>query len=141
VDVVLGFEPLEALRVLVDYGRETTRIVVNPRAVYPLAVQVGEATYPDVATLLATIGRVGAGVLCVEGTDLARRAGDVKAQNIVMLGALAGSGWLPVDAATFDGVLAERFGDELLRLNREAFRLGLEASAAMASPPAPAARA
>jgi indolepyruvate ferredoxin oxidoreductase beta subunit len=139
VDVVLGFEPLEALRVLVEYGRETTRIVVNPRPVYPLAVQVGEASYPDVATLLGTIGQVGADVLCVEGTDLARRAGDVKAQNIVMLGALAGSGWLPVDAATFDAVLAERFGDELLRLNREAFRLGLEA--AVASPTVPAAHA
>ncbi len=131
VDIVLGFEPLESLRVLTDYGRGTTRVVVNPRPVYPLGVQRGEATYPPTETLLDALRELAADVLPVEGTELARRAGDVKAQNIAMLGALAGSGWLPILGATFDPVLTERFGEDLLRLNREAFRLGLEGAASV----------
>ena len=43
VDVVVGFEPLETVRILTEYGRDSTRVVVNPRPVYPLAVQAGEA--------------------------------------------------------------------------------------------------
>lgn len=131
VDVIVGFEPLETLRILTDYGRETTRVVVNPRPVYPLAVQVGEATYPDPAELIATIHHLAADVLVIESTELARQAGDVRAQNLAILGALAGSGWLPIEPATIEAILAERFLDDVLRLNRAAFRLGLEAARAL----------
>lgn len=134
VDVIVAFEPVEALRILADYGRETTRVLVNPRPVYPLAVQVGEATYPDPAELLAALRRLAADVLVVESTELARQAGDTRAQNLALLGALAGSGWLPVEAATIEALLAERFVDEVLRLNRAAFRLGLDAARALAAP-------
>jgi indolepyruvate ferredoxin oxidoreductase, beta subunit len=134
VDVVLGFEPLETLRILTEYGRETTRVVVNPRPVFPLSVQVGEATYPDTAEVVRTLRDLATDVLVVESTELAREAGDVRAQNIAILGALAGSGWLPIEAQTVEAVLAERFSDEVLRLNRKAFRLGLDAVRATPAP-------
>jgi indolepyruvate ferredoxin oxidoreductase beta subunit len=129
VDVVVGFEPLETVRALADYGRRETRVVVNPRPVFPLAVQMGEARYPDPAELLDLLRRLAADVVTIPATELAREAGDVRAQNIAMVGALAGTGWLPVDAAAVEAVLAERFSDELLFLNRRAFRLGLAAAA------------
>lgn len=126
VDIVVGFEPLETLRIIADYGRETTRVVVNPRPVYPLAVQAGEASYPDSRDLLETLGTLAAEVTVVEATELARRAGDVRAQNLAMVGALVGTGWLPIRPDAVVRILGERFADEILRLNREAFRLGLE---------------
>ncbi|OGL20461.1 MAG: hypothetical protein A3F92_08575 [Candidatus Rokubacteria bacterium RIFCSPLOWO2_12_FULL_71_22] len=126
VDIVVGFEPLETLRIIADYGRETTRVVVNPRPVYPLAVQAGEASYPDSRDLLETLGTLAAEVTVVEATELARRAGDVRAQNLAMVGALVGTGWLPIRPDAVVRILGERFADEMLRLNREAFRLGLE---------------
>lgn len=125
-DVVLGFEPLETLRLFAEYGRETTRVVVNPRPVYPLAVQQGQATYPDPADLTERLAALAAEVVCVDATSLARQAGDVRAQNLAMVGGLVGSGWLPVTAEAVEQVLTERFADDVLRLNREAFRLGLE---------------
>jgi indolepyruvate ferredoxin oxidoreductase beta subunit len=125
-DVILGFEPLETLRLLVDYGRETTRVLVNPRPVYPLAVQQGQATYPEPDVLMARLTGLAAEVLTVDATALARQAGDMRAQNLAMVGAAVGSGWLPVDASTVERVLAERFADEVLSLNLEAFRLGLD---------------
>lgn len=126
-DIVVGLEPLEALRVLADYGRETTRALVNPRPVYPLGVQIGEATYPDPSELLGAIRHLAAETLVVEATELARQAGDFRAQNIAMVGALVGSGWLSIEPKAVEEILAERFADLFLRLNREAFRLGVEA--------------
>lgn len=125
-DIILGFEPLETLRVLAEYGRETTRVVVNPRPVYPLAVQQGQATYPEPADLMARLMGLAAEVLAVDATGLARQAGDVRAQNLAMVGALVGSGWLPFDADAVEPVLAERFSDDVLRRNLDAFRLGLD---------------
>jgi indolepyruvate ferredoxin oxidoreductase, beta subunit len=125
-DIVLGFEPLETLRLLTEYGRESTRVVVNPRPVYPLAVQQGQATYPEPAELMAKLAGLAAEVLAVDATGLARQVGDVRAQNLAMVGGLVGSGWLPLDADTVERVLAERFSDDVLRLNRDAFRLGLD---------------
>lgn len=134
VDVVVAFEPIEALRILADYGRETTRVLVNPRPVYPLAVQVGESSYPDTAELFAALRRLAAEVLVVESTELARQAGDMRAQNIALLGALVGTGWVPVEAATIEALLADRFVDEVLRVNHAAFRLGLGAARALVTP-------
>ncbi|MBI1736480.1 MAG: indolepyruvate oxidoreductase subunit beta [Candidatus Rokubacteria bacterium] len=125
-DVILGFEPLETLRLLADYGRETTRVLVNPRPVYPLAVQQGQARYPEAAALMAKLTGLAAEVLSVDATGLARQAGDIRAQNLAMVGALVGSGWLPVGAAVVERVLGERFAEDVLRLNLEAFRLGRE---------------
>ncbi len=136
-DVVVGFEPLETLRIVVEYGRESTRVVVNPRPVYPLSVQTGDATYPEPDQLVATLRQVASDVRVVEGTELARVAGDIRAQNVAMLGGLVGTGWYSIDPAEVEAVLEERYGDEMLRLNRDAFRLGVDAArGAVAGQPA-----
>jgi indolepyruvate ferredoxin oxidoreductase beta subunit len=134
VDIVVGFEPLEALRVLADYGQETSRVLVNPRPIHPLAVQIGETSYPDPEELLTTIRELAAAVLVVQGTELARQAGDVRAQNVAMVGALVGSAWLEIRPEAVEEIMAERFSDDLLSLNCEAFRLGLEAARTLAMP-------
>jgi indolepyruvate ferredoxin oxidoreductase beta subunit len=128
VDVVLGFEPLETLRILTDHGRPETHVIVNPRPVYPLSVQKGEARYPSPEEILTAIRGLAAPLLVVPATELAREAGDVRAQNIAMVGALVGSGWLPMRATAVETVLRDRFTDDLLRLNLDAFRLGFDAA-------------
>lgn len=133
VDVLIGFEPLEVVRALREHGRPATRVLLNPRPVYPIAVQTGDARYPDPADLLRTIERLAAEVRVIPATDLAREAGDLRAQNIAMVGATAGTGWLPLTDDVIEGVLAERFADELLALNRRAFRLGRDAARALAA--------
>ncbi len=125
-DIVVGFEPLETLRITADYGRETTRVIVNPRPVYPLAVQRGDATYPEPSDLLGKLSSLVAEMVVIEATEFARQAGDVRAQNLAMVGALVGTGWLPITAESVDAILAERFSEDLLRLNRDAFRLAFD---------------
>jgi indolepyruvate ferredoxin oxidoreductase beta subunit len=101
-DFLLGFEPLEAAR--------------NAHWVKPEGL------------LLYNSYRVEA-VPCrkilVPASDLARQAGDIRAANAVMAGALSRHMDFPQD--TWQKALEESVPAKLLALNREAFRLGREA--------------
>jgi len=125
--VVVGFEPVETLRVLPALANPRTRVIFNNRPLYPLSVLSGEAEYPSVEALIEEMKPLVEDVQCIPATDLAAQAGDAKATNIVMLGALAGTGMAPVDPETFFGVFDELFSGRGLQVNRAAFQLGRDA--------------
>ena len=124
--VIVGLEPMETLRVAAYYANPQTKIIVNPRPNYPLMVLYGAQEYPAVDDLLARLAEMAAVVKVVSGTDLAKEAGEAMASNVVMVGALAGSGWLPIPVETFTGVLKEVIPQKVLSINQRAFQLGIE---------------
>jgi indolepyruvate ferredoxin oxidoreductase beta subunit len=123
-DVLLGFEPVETLRILGSLGNRGTRVMVNPRPVYPLEVLSGQAKYPDVGEVLRAIGELSSEMVVVEGTELARRAGNPAMMNVVMVGALVSRGWLPIRPETLRRVAMEIFGEG--SPNLRALELGME---------------
>ncbi len=126
-DIIIGFEPLETLRVMLDYGKDTTRVIFNPRPNYPISVLSGEATYPELDLIFEQIKNLAEKALVVEATELAKKAGNYLAQNIVMVGALAESRWLEIPVEDFRGVIEELFEDPSKReLNLKAFEQGRE---------------
>lgn len=125
-DLIVGFEPLETLRVLVDYGKDDTLVIFNSRPNYPLSVLSGDAKYPELDFILKEIKSLAREAVVLEATELARKAGNHLAQNLVMVGALAGSGWLDVPASDFEQVIAELFDDpSKTELNVRAFDEGV----------------
>lgn len=124
-DLVLGFEPLETLRILREYGNPDTVVIMNTRSVYPLGVLVGEAHYPAFADLLKAISSMSRKCMTLEATRLALEVGNPLAANMVMVGALAGSGLMPFSEEDFKQVIATQFRGEVLELNLKAFQLGL----------------
>jgi indolepyruvate ferredoxin oxidoreductase, beta subunit len=126
-DIVVGFEPLETLRVLVDYGRDDTKVIFNPRPNYPISVMSGEAKYPELDFIMKEIKELSQTAILLEATELAKQSGNHLTQNLVMVGALAGSGWLGIPLDDFHAVIAELFGDEDKRaLNVRAFDAGCD---------------
>lgn len=126
-NIVLGLEPLETVRVLRKYGNRDTKVMVNTRPNYPLAVLCGAAEYPSVSVLLEAIAANSALVIEVPADRLAKEAGSLVTQNVVMTGALAGSGWLPLRLSTFEKVLEALFRGAIRESNLRAFRLGVAA--------------
>ena len=124
--VIVGLEPMEALRVAAFYANPETRIIVNPRPNYPLMVLYGAQEYPAVDELFARLREMTAEVRVVEGTELAKEAGEAMASNVVMVGALAGSGWVPIPVEKFTGVLKQVIPGKILPVNQRAFQLGIE---------------
>ena len=123
--IILGFEPVECLRTVGSFGNEKTRVIVNPRPVYPIDVLSGALKYPAVEEVLKAIKELVYSVHVVEATELAKKAGDPIMQNVVMVGCLAGSGFTPVKVETFREVVKETFAKRRPEANLKAFDLGL----------------
>ncbi len=115
VDVLIAFEPLEALRYL-GYVSEETFIVVNSN---PIWIK----NYPEMGSILGVLKERNA--LVVDALSLAGQAGNVLTQNIVLLG--ASSAHLPLKKE----ILKETIKDTVKRAvdeNLKAFQLGVKAS-------------
>ncbi|MFX0195451.1 MAG: indolepyruvate oxidoreductase subunit beta [Candidatus Hodarchaeota archaeon] len=123
--VVVGFEPIETARVVPILANMETEVIVNDRPVYPVSVLVGDSKYPAVVELVTKIGALVANVRCITATEMAKEAGDAKAMNIVMIGALVGTGQVPVKKETFSTVFEEMFKGKALEVNKMAFQLGM----------------
>ena len=84
-DYVLAFEELEALRDL-PYLKDGGTLVVNTQHILPLPVIIGAAKYPE--NILETL-RARADVVALDALPMAEAAGNARAVNVVLLGALA----------------------------------------------------
>jgi indolepyruvate ferredoxin oxidoreductase beta subunit len=57
-DVVVGMEPVEALRVMAEFGSPDTRVILSPRPIFPPWVLAGLATYPPIQEILSKLGEL-----------------------------------------------------------------------------------
>ncbi len=120
VDILVSFEKMDTLRYL-DYLKSDGVVIVNTEELFPPAVNLGEASYPSDA--IERIKHQFCNVKEVDAMALARKAGNIRAVNTVLLGSL--SAHLPIiPVATWEKVLEESFQPRLLAANREAFHLG-----------------
>jgi len=123
-DIVVGLEPVEALRVIAEFGNPKTRVIVNPRPIYPIGVLSGEAKYPPVEEILGKLGELVDSVAVIEATEVGET---VLVANMVMVGALAGSRLVPIAITSFEEAIAEIIAPKDLQSNLQAFKKGMEA--------------
>ena len=120
-DVLLAFEPLEALRTL-HYAKPDGKVIVNSRPIMPATVASGAAKYPK--DVFEKIRDVVPDVLAVDGLALAKQAGTSRAVNVVLLGALAN--FLPFPDEIWKKAIEKRVPRKFLEANIKAFQLGRE---------------
>jgi indolepyruvate ferredoxin oxidoreductase beta subunit len=131
VDVYLAFEKAEALRNLGQL-RPGALAVINLQELKPVTVTSGGQPYPDDDRLRTKIAEVTDRAVYVDGEQLAAALGNVKAANVVLLGALSAlierSEFAPeLTAEAWLGVIVERVPPKYVALNRRAFQAGREA--------------
>jgi indolepyruvate ferredoxin oxidoreductase beta subunit len=132
--VILGLEPLETLRVLAQYGNPEVTVIANSRPVHPLAVTTGAAEYPGREQVIRTLEQLSSRAWFLDATDIALGLGAGILTNIVMLGALVGSGALPVGLEAFEVELRESLPAGKLDLNLKAFQRGIREVSAAGEP-------
>jgi indolepyruvate ferredoxin oxidoreductase beta subunit len=120
-DYLVSFERLETLRYL-DYLGPRSVVLVNNQQIIPLPVAVGKASYP--ADIEARLQATGVRTCFVEGHAIALAAGNAKAVNAVILGALAAI--MPFAPELWEQALRQQLPARLLDLNVRAFALGRE---------------
>ncbi|KMY67771.1 hypothetical protein AAU61_07780 [Desulfocarbo indianensis] len=121
---ILSLEPLEALRVLGAYGHPQVVVLTNDRPLMPVNVIAGANRYPDMADLQAVLAELSSRLYWLPATDVALELGNPILANVVMLGALAASGLLPLGLPELEAALAEMFPPAKMEANRQALARG-----------------
>jgi len=124
-DVLLGFEQIETLRNL-RYASEKTLVIMSDERITPTELTAKNVPYPNLKEIKAKINRFTKKIIAVETARLAREAGNVLTQNIVLIGALAGTGKMPVKDENIMAAMCELIPRKYLDANVKAFKLGYE---------------
>jgi indolepyruvate ferredoxin oxidoreductase beta subunit len=124
-DVVVSFEPLETMRILGRCNNKTL-VITNSQPLPPFTVAVGQGKYPRVDKILDKIQSKVGKVIAIRGNDLAEEAGNVLSLNMVMLGALIGTGATKVTEEVMKKTIEESTKKAFLESNLKAFDLGKE---------------
>jgi indolepyruvate ferredoxin oxidoreductase, beta subunit len=125
LDILVAFEPLEALRILTQFGKKDTVAIVNDTPLMPIGVQTGRFNYPDLAELWDTVRSLTREFMQVSATSIAQRLGDIQVLNMVMMGALAGSGFIELREEAFEKGIRSSVSSKYLEMDLSAFREGV----------------
>ncbi|MBT3185932.1 MAG: indolepyruvate oxidoreductase subunit beta [Nitrospina sp.] len=127
-DVLIGFEPLETLRALGKCNKDTV-VITNIHPLPPFTVAVGQGIYPPVEESLQLIREKAKKVIELDGNAIAEEVGNPLSLNMVMLGALIGSGTTPIGAEEMKKVLSTSTKKAFLESNLKAFDMGMAKAA------------
>jgi len=128
-DALVGFEPVETLRALKKCNQETL-VITNTHPLPPFTVSVGQGTYPPVDETLDLLQTKIKRVIALDGDAMAAQVGNPLSLNMVMLGALIGSGAIPIDADAMKKTIQQSTKKAFLESNLKAFDLGYESAKA-----------
>ncbi len=119
---ILGaLEKVEALR-FSEYIRPDGLAAVSSQAIMPVTVSSGAASYPEDAEAEALLHRAFPRLVYIDAARIARDLGDIRAANIVLLGAISQGLSLPLSA--WEKAIALCVKEKFLELNRKAFAAG-----------------
>lgn len=125
-DILVSFEPLEALRALKKCNAKTV-VITNTKPLPPFTAAIGKGVYPEIETIRSHIEVNAARLIDFDATALASQAGNVLSVNMVLLGALAATGLLPLSEESVKAAIGETTRREFIETNLKAFDLGRQA--------------
>jgi len=126
-DVLIGFEPVETLRALSKCNKDTI-VITNTHPLPPFTVSVGQGVYPPMDEIMGLIRAKAGKVIALDGNAMAEEAGNPLSLNMVMLGALIGSGSIPVGAEDMKKTISTTTKKTFLESNLKAFDLGMKSA-------------
>lgn len=122
IEILLAFEKMEALRYLKFLSKDAS-IILNTEEINPPAVNMGDMPYPgDIVDFLKDNYPC---VVSFNAVELALQAGNAKAANVVLLGAV--SKLIGMEKYVWEKVIKEAFPQKLIKLNLDAFQMGITA--------------
>ena len=124
-DVLIAVEPSEALR-NIQYLAKNSVVVLNTTTIMPYTVYLGQSGYPNREDIIQQLRKVTDRIITLDASSLAKQAGSLQAANVVMLGALFGTGLIPIKDETAKEAILSRFKGKVGEINIKAFDLGYE---------------
>ncbi|MDD3193242.1 MAG: indolepyruvate oxidoreductase subunit beta [Oscillospiraceae bacterium] len=125
-DVILGFEPAEAVRCLA-YLKPDGVVVAAQKAIKPVTATLSGSAYEG-TEMLDYLRRHVRQLIEVDGETICGQCGSAKVLNVALLGAAIGSGALELSLEQMEKTLEQRVPAKFLEMNRQALRLGVQSA-------------
>ena len=122
-DVIIGFEPAEAVRML-PYLKKDGTVIVNSCPTKPVTAMLSASSYTG-KEILAYLKKNVERLTIVDCERAASKIGSLKVVNMILLGAAAATGELPISMADIKNCLAKRLKPQLLEMNYKALEYTL----------------
>ncbi|SEF56450.1 indolepyruvate ferredoxin oxidoreductase beta subunit [Caloramator fervidus] len=123
-DVIVAFEKIEAAR-WINYLKKGGILVINDYEIYPQPVLIGQETYPH--DIIEKIKEKVENVVVFNAAEVAERLGNIKTQNIVLLGALIKA--LGIESLDWESVIRENLPEKMHDINIKALKEGMNLGA------------
>ena len=120
-DIILCFEKLEALR-WIDYAKKDATIIINNQRIDPMPVIIGKAKCPE--NIIEKIKANYKKVVDVPALDMAKKSGNIKTVNVVMIGVMAQC--TEIDKDVWIKAIEKTVKPQFVEVNIKAFNLGYD---------------
>ena len=122
-DLILGFEPAEALRNF-PYLKTAGTVLVNQCPIQPVTSSLGGGY--ALKEILAYLREKAGRCILVDGNHLCQVAGSGKVLNVILLGIAVREQLLPFSSEQFLTTLESHVPKKFTELNRKAFEIGYD---------------
>lgn len=124
-DILIAFEPMEALRAISKASRDTY-VVVNTSSIMPFNIQGSEVPYPEVSAVLEELESKVKRVFAMDAEKMAKEAGHVLSLNMVMLGGATAILGFPIEKEVILRSMKANLPEKSIPINMKAFEEGFE---------------
>ena len=120
-DAIVAFEKSEALRAL-DYLKKGGYLIVNDYEIHPVPVLIGAEKYPE--GIEEALKEEIENTVIVKAAEIAQNLGNIKAQNVVLLGTLIKA--LNIEEVDWKEVVKTMVPPKAIELNEKALQAGMD---------------
>jgi len=124
-DLLIAFEPAEALRALNKINQKSF-VIVNSAPIVPFTVSLGISEYPELSSVFDELKAKIKNLLIIDAQKIAKEAGSIISENMVLLGAAAAIPNFPIDKDLVIQSMKENLPLNSTEINLRAFELGFE---------------
>ena len=122
-DLMIAFEPAEALRVLNKINQESF-VIVNSSPIVPFTVSLGISEYPEPSSVFKELKIKIKNLLIINAEKIAKKAGSIISENMVLLGAAVATPNFPIEKDLVIQSMKENLPPKSIETNLKAFESG-----------------
>ena len=124
-DLLISFEPIEALRAIPKLSQNTS-VIVNTSTIYPFNINASEFSYPDIEDILSELNNKSLKVYAFNADKIAKESGHLLSMNMVMLGGAAAVKGFPLKKEIVIESMKANLPEKSLDINLSAFERGFD---------------
>ena len=122
-DILISFEPVEALRAIPKISNKTS-VIVNKSPIYPFNLRESEISYPSIEIIIEELNNRSREVYVVDANKIAIESGHPLSMNMVMLGSATAINGFPLKKEIIIDSMKVNLPKNSLDINLKAFESG-----------------